>query len=762
MVKQNFIDLTEQFENEEENNDYVVLTTFTFDPIFFDVFVLKKLFNNNPSSEIIVLTDADQYEKAYEKFTSITGTSYHLLPMYISQGVFHPKIFLFYSEQKQKIVLYISSSNLTLPGLTTNSELVLRAEYAFDKVGNNVSQVLEILNYFCKKNFIRDTAVISIIDKISKKISTLTKFPEKNMLFHNLDKSISEKILDEIHGKEFEEMIIYAPFFSPNASLLEKILDRTKTKSVKMLCQKQTHNLADIKNYKKICQKNNVNFEVSEVSFKGDKSRVIHAKFIIFKGTQNWLFMGSPNFTEYALLRDITTGNFEIGCLVQDFDSDEVLSQLDIENGKFSASNNNASFQHHHSSLIHLYSVNFDEFERKIIIRTDPIDETVVIRIQTKDGQTVQSSASLKTGITEITIKNIPLEISIIHNNHEIRRRVFYDENLFFRKFSKENYSVSTIIKKITQTPNTDDESLLILLNHYLRNKKTEYSPNPEVKNKSTSIEKPHKSKSSSSYSDLFVKFLKIHHTRTQSDLSRKTEEISEDEKDQIEEKEFEKEYEEIFDVDSKIPMKILTALSDNLTSNINDLSEIVSSQALLLIMYQLIHKSIKIKEVDEFVLELLENNLKNISREQVSLTSRNDFLINYIQFSYDVGIESNYHCYEFLSSLFTTKSILSEKTFTALFKRFPNVDFGRFIPVYSSTLAWSVHRGNFTEVLIQVIYNLVTTESETFRNAMMEILKILKIRHFSISDHFWDWFHNPSFTIKQEYQKEILNILKS
>ena len=72
MVKEDRIDLLKEFEKQCDN-DYIILTTYTFDPVFFDEFLLPKLERNNQSAEIIVLMDAKQYEQTYLRFTTIMG-----------------------------------------------------------------------------------------------------------------------------------------------------------------------------------------------------------------------------------------------------------------------------------------------------------------------------------------------------------------------------------------------------------------------------------------------------------------------------------------------------------------------------------------------------------------------------------------------------------------------------------------------------------------------------------------------------------------
>ena len=120
MAEQNIIDLPKKI-TEQKNNDLIIFTTYTFDPIFFDAYILKKLKENNPKAAIIVLMDSKLKSKLEEKkdFTAQSGSTYALIG--ISGNLFHPKIFMFGSKSKKQI--FLGSHNLTNSGLAVNLEL---------------------------------------------------------------------------------------------------------------------------------------------------------------------------------------------------------------------------------------------------------------------------------------------------------------------------------------------------------------------------------------------------------------------------------------------------------------------------------------------------------------------------------------------------------------------------------------------------------------------------------------------------------------
>lgn len=134
MVEKNSINLLETIKK-EKNNDLIIFTTFVFDPIFFDGYILRKLKQNNPNATIIVLMDGKIYSTLHNEFTNETGIEYALIP--ISGNLFHSKIFLFKSKSESRVL--IGSHNLTLSGITQNLEI------SFDS--NDVNLVSDCLEY---------------------------------------------------------------------------------------------------------------------------------------------------------------------------------------------------------------------------------------------------------------------------------------------------------------------------------------------------------------------------------------------------------------------------------------------------------------------------------------------------------------------------------------------------------------------------------------------------------------------------------------
>ena len=97
MAENDRINLIDEF-SKLRNNHVIILTSFNFDPFFFDSYILPVLEKQNRTAQIVVLIDEGQYNLAFSRFTNRTGIDYHLIPVRLRHGVFHPKFFLFSSK----------------------------------------------------------------------------------------------------------------------------------------------------------------------------------------------------------------------------------------------------------------------------------------------------------------------------------------------------------------------------------------------------------------------------------------------------------------------------------------------------------------------------------------------------------------------------------------------------------------------------------------------------------------------------------------
>ena len=311
MAKENTINLPDKIKLQNKN-DLIIFTTYTFDPIFFDAYMLKKLKKHNEDATIIVLMDAKLYSKLDKKkdFTDQTGRAYALIP--ISGNLFHPKIFMFGSKLKKQT--FLGSHNLTLSGLAVNLELCFSSNDT-DLFGECIDYVYSLLE---KK--------INPKHPVLKKIEPYVNRQTKNQrLLTNENEAILEQCLGLVSKQlnSIEEVIIFSPFFSETKKLIEKIMTLNPNE-IKLCVQKNNHDLdpATVISFDRL--------SLNEVC---KDNRTLHSKFIVFRSPgKDLILIGSPNFTRPALLEtNDDGGNFESAILWELNSDDFIKNYLKIE-----------------------------------------------------------------------------------------------------------------------------------------------------------------------------------------------------------------------------------------------------------------------------------------------------------------------------------------------------------------------------------------------------------------------------------------------
>ena len=106
----------------EPGYQFAVLSTYSFDPFFFERLVLPSLWAGG-SKSVIVYADAREVRRALAQPVGTLrhlGRRYFLIPVE-SSGAFHPKVFLRLGHDGG--LAWVGSGNLTRGGWGANSEL---------------------------------------------------------------------------------------------------------------------------------------------------------------------------------------------------------------------------------------------------------------------------------------------------------------------------------------------------------------------------------------------------------------------------------------------------------------------------------------------------------------------------------------------------------------------------------------------------------------------------------------------------------------
>jgi len=390
----------------EKNNDLIVFTTFVFDPIFFDGYILRKLKQNNPNSIIIVLMDSKIYSTIENEFTSETGKEYALIP--VDGNLFHSKIFLFKSKSKSKVL--IGSHNLTLSGITQNLEL------SFDSDNEQLaSDSLEYIASLLRKN-------LDSKNPWYKRLEPFLKNTKNSILITNEKDSILDQTLNLVKNqtKRVNEIIVFSPYFSKVELIIKKLLD-LNPKEIKICVQKNNHNLDTIN------LKNFTSVSLNEVT--PNNLRRLHSKFIVFRSSgKDLILMGSPNFTSPALLETSTIGNYETALLLEEdyelFSKNFKITSItekDVKNSKRPDKITSVHFQRPQIMINFAY---FDDFGRLNIEYKSKIRADVNLF---SENEKTNTSISIESGKQTIQVLSVPItvnEIWISKDNKIISNRV--------------------------------------------------------------------------------------------------------------------------------------------------------------------------------------------------------------------------------------------------------------------------------------------------------------------------------------------------
>lgn len=139
------------------NYTVTVITTFNFDPVFFESVVLKEL-ELAGNEQILIVADRKQIEASISNWkdqVSWLGRRYRLVSADCA-GAFHPKLML--RVGKAGAALWLSSGNLTFGGWGGNRELAVVREYLFERgEGGAVRRLLERISTFAVDSLSRET-----------------------------------------------------------------------------------------------------------------------------------------------------------------------------------------------------------------------------------------------------------------------------------------------------------------------------------------------------------------------------------------------------------------------------------------------------------------------------------------------------------------------------------------------------------------------------------------------------------------------------
>lgn len=238
------INIFELIGNSTTKYHSAILTTYTFDPIYFSTYYLSKL-KSCGINNIIVMVDSANYDKVtddYEHYGDVLHTgSYTLIRQQPSAGgVFHPKIVMLIG-QKDGLML-IGSGNLTYSGQSVNEEvwgcLWLKDtpfKPIFGAVWNYIESIVHPTSLINQQltwmkeysewleEAIRDSSTHIVTDEGD----------DLYFLFNRADNGVYHQLKELLSTSDIKELDIVSPFYDTDGSLLKQLNMDFKPNTVK-------------------------------------------------------------------------------------------------------------------------------------------------------------------------------------------------------------------------------------------------------------------------------------------------------------------------------------------------------------------------------------------------------------------------------------------------------------------------------------------------------------------------------------------------
>jgi HKD family nuclease len=293
------MDLLERI-NEIDPKSKVLFTSFTYKQDFFEMKIFPHF---KEKTYPLILIDHKEYQKNIHEFAKSKNTERKFFIEQIEcKSTFHPKILLAISDEK--IWLWIGSNNLNFDGFSRNAEIVIpilieRDNSTDTQILPQIKNLLESLKSLVKSSPHRDAIHEMITDLPDVKPA---KEQDVNIL-HNINKKPLFHQILAIIDSPITKMSVISPFFSQEKKFFQKMLKQCG--DIHIIVQQNTSNLPvdQIKNLE------GLKYSLIDI----EDERFLHAKVFFFETkTGNYIFSGSANFTESAIL---TNNNIEVGVL---------------------------------------------------------------------------------------------------------------------------------------------------------------------------------------------------------------------------------------------------------------------------------------------------------------------------------------------------------------------------------------------------------------------------------------------------------------
>ena len=290
-------------------------TSYTFEPVFFESFLLPRL--GDPPLNVTILVDRHRLADAWQDLGDTTpwrgsraNRDYLVRGVAPTNGAFHPKTYFLADEQTG--VLFVGSGNISMGGLESGKEVFSRFESANEEGLRAIRAWRSWMDALVAD--VDDDAVRTRWNAAQVRARWLAGPVEPSVFVSNWEQPLLDQLLDGVRPP-VNELHVTAPFFDADVGALRELIDRARPALVSVLLGRD----ASVNGPALLRALSASGAAVKLLGLLPDT--YVHAKLVgIIAGDRARLLSGSANLSGGALLRAASrdsSANVECGTLVE-------------------------------------------------------------------------------------------------------------------------------------------------------------------------------------------------------------------------------------------------------------------------------------------------------------------------------------------------------------------------------------------------------------------------------------------------------------
>lgn len=288
-------------------------TTYTFEPVFFESFLLPRL--GEAPLNAVVLVDWLRAADALQTLTADTpwrgsraNRDYLMRGVASTDGAFHSKTYLFADATRGQLL--VGSGNLGLSGIETGKELFA----SFDSERpDGLAAIRAWRNWMAGLvENLGDDAVSDRWRDAQRRAPWLVGPSVEERFVTNWRRPLIDVLLDGIEAP-VDELHLSAPFFDRRANAVETLIERARPRLVRLVLGRDAS--VDGPELRRVLEASGAGIELVGL----EPHTYVHGKLVgLIKGDRGRVLGGSANLSTAALLRAVTTSrhaNVEAGTI---------------------------------------------------------------------------------------------------------------------------------------------------------------------------------------------------------------------------------------------------------------------------------------------------------------------------------------------------------------------------------------------------------------------------------------------------------------